>query len=517
MRDAKAGLCACCVGAIGLVLHGALATVSTPVLYNHFAALWFAALLVLAGSDVALTSVAGAARSRSRAAYFGACACACAVAAVCYAIDLRFDITAWALLQLALLAAAARSAALGSAPPAAGATSSAGMSDLHARTDQPARARPRLRACLHTSLRGAHLLLLLVLAYGSVIAAYAKGAHPAEGEVASVDAGGGRALRLHYHCVGPARGSGAPGVAGSAPPIWIASSPAHGVADFLGLQHFLSARGWRACSFDPPGFDHSSREHGAFHALQAYLPPLVRAVEGEGARVVLAAWGGGGSGVAAVAKAGSLPLAAVVFIAVSPPDLEWTAQQRARGLTDAQTEAYREAQLAARESLARTILGLAVPWGLMPAFVPLLPPPPRFHPQAKYGALRVAAWRPSMWVSQYWGIRHMRRSAPADDPLYAVGALPSAVPLAAVLCRLSGEQPCARRAPGRDLEGAACAEAKLRAGHELSEQQRLARRLDRGARLLYNTADHCSLALPVEEPKWTANAVSGALEELLSR
>mmetsp|Transcript_5156 Transcript_5156/g.15094 ORF Transcript_5156/g.15094 Transcript_5156/m.15094 type:complete len:439 (+) Transcript_5156:64-1380(+) len=370
------------MGALALLLHGALATVATPTLYNHFSALWFAALLLLAGVDLLLTVLSLPRQSSSRAAYACACAALAIAAGLCYAVDERVDICILAFLQAATFAVAAWRA-IGRSFGHAGAS---GDAELGSGKEMPqpadrAGSRPRYAACLHVAGRAVFAFLALILTYGAAVTAFSRTAFAPRGTHVRVSVAGGASLSLHYYCEDLPQGVAAARVSGEAVPrIWLTSSPAHGVVDFLGVQRFLALKGFRTCSFDPPGFDQSSRERASASELADFLPGLVRAVDGAGARVVFVAWGGGASGAVDIAKARLVDVAAVVLVYAFPPDFEWTSYQLETGVSDAETRTYRDAQLAARVGFAQVILGLAVPWGLMPVFAPLHPPSPRLLP-----------------------------------------------------------------------------------------------------------------------------------------
>ena len=312
------------------------------------------------------------------------------------------------------------------------------------------------------------------------------------------------------------------------PRLWLTSSPAHGATgDFFGLQHFLAGQGYASCAHDPPGYGSSARLRYVAVETGAYLPQLIEAIEPDGAQIALVAWGGGSSaavqlgagarGVDGNVRGRAFRIAAVVLINALPSSYEWAEAQRERGWTDAQRDAYRSASLRSRLSLTQLILSLASAWPLMPVVIPLMPPPAEYWPADRYAELRVAAWRPQLWVNQYWGLRAMVESRDEDDPLVSAAPLPRTLPLGHIVCDLSGDVPCQRGGGQPPLDDAACAAARRRADFARAQQEEMTRALQpNGARREFAHDERCSLGSPVVDfPEHTAALVSGLLAKLL--
>mmetsp|Transcript_5156 Transcript_5156/g.15095 ORF Transcript_5156/g.15095 Transcript_5156/m.15095 type:complete len:237 (+) Transcript_5156:869-1579(+) len=145
---------------------------------------------------------------------------------------------------------------------------------------------------------------------------------------------------------------------------------------------------------------------------------------------------------------------------------------------------------------------------------PFTPPPPGYFPPEAWPALRVAFWQPKLWVNQYWGLRRMAATSDDEDALVTSAPLPEDVPVGALMCKLTGSQPC-RREGGDDLVGDRCEAAKRAAAHALAEQTALARSLDSGAKLVYNTREYCALGSVLSQPGPTADGVEAALKAIL--
>lgn len=180
-------------------------------------------------------------------------------------------------------------------------------------------------------------------------------------------------ISANYYCTAPS-----PAPSSSAPTIYLATSPAHGIVDFLGLQYHLSLppHRLRSCSFDPPSFGWSVRfpasapnvtafYNDVFAALVARLEEGVATPAAEGGPMaVLAGWGAGTATVVDAARRPELAArtAAVVLLGASVPDAEFWDLQRRNNWTVDETALAKKQELTARTGLARVILALGVPW-----------------------------------------------------------------------------------------------------------------------------------------------------------
>ncbi|KAG8456884.1 hypothetical protein KFE25_005034 [Diacronema lutheri] len=389
------------LGALGIIVHGAIVAVPTPVLYNHYSSLWGAGMLWLVGVELVLLSRAldaGVPVGGATSAYFAAIGACALIYGVAYAVDTRFDNLVWGLLKALACAGAIIAVRRGARVP------------------------------LDTDALEAGTSHNLLLAAGAGVCAYAATAYPPSGVLTTVLVNGER-VAINVRCVSPPAGTPKPDVPRThLPRLWLTSSPAHGATgDFFGLQHFLAGQGYASCAHDPPGYGSSARLRYVAVETGAYLPQLIEAIEPDGAQIALVAWGGGSSaavqlgagarGVDGNVRGRAFRIAAVVLINALPSSYEWAEAQRERGWTDAQRDAYRSASLRSRLSLTQLILSLASAWPLMPVVIPLMPPPAEYWPADRYAELRVAAWRPQLWVNQYWGLRAMVESRDEDDPL----------------------------------------------------------------------------------------------------
>jgi hypothetical protein len=103
--------------------------------------------------------------------------------------------------------------------------------------------------------------------------------------------------------------------------------------------------------------------------------------------------------------------------------------------------------------LAKLILYLAIPWGLMPIFVPMSPVDPNYYPQSEWTAFRVQIWKSKSWVAQFLVIEKMRQSDDdSQDALFTSAPLPNTVPVSGVGC--ANIESCLNS--GRNLTGDEC-------------------------------------------------------------
>lgn len=532
MTSSTTGIAAVLVGAIGLMIHGSLAAVPTPVLYNHLSSLWGASMLIIAGVELFLLggtlSGDGLSRQSLLIAYHAAIGVLALVYGICYAVDTRFDNAAWGLLHAIVCAITVVAVHRTKHVEQSGGLS-AGVAALEKgipkSKDSSATRSNCVNSCAFVTIRTVRMTVMLLLTAGAAVGAFAATAFPRTGELITVLVQD-EPVTLNVRCVGPPASAPKPNIASThIPSIWLTQSAAHGATgDHVGMQHFLAEEGFRSCAFDPPGFGYSARQRLISIDMASYLPQLIEAIEPPGAEIVIVAFGGGGSAAAAlgagfadkIKSKHTFRLSGIVFANVFPSGIEWDDLARKRKLNDVQRAEARASDLRSRLSLTQLILGLASPWGLLPLFAPVTPAPLEYFPADRYAELRVAAWRPQLWVNQYWGLRRIAASNDSDDPLVSAAPLPKSMPLGHLLCSADGDLPC--KQSWRELTGDECTQAKERARFYLSRQKEMTEALqpDSSKRAFtYDGERFCSIGFGVDFPQRTARNVASLIVKML--
>jgi pimeloyl-ACP methyl ester carboxylesterase len=149
----------------------------------------------------------------------------------------------------------------------------------------------------------------------------------------------------------------------SSPTIWIESSAAHGIVDFLGLaQHLTYTHSRNFCSYDPPNFGWSERLHSDYKNYYDYFFPMLEALGRGNEDIALVGWGGGVDNVVRHAIERPDIVKGLVLLDAAPAGIEWMDAQRANNWTEAEMLRYRSSDLSGRVELAQLILSLGIPW-----------------------------------------------------------------------------------------------------------------------------------------------------------
>ncbi len=138
--------------------------------------------------------------------------------------------------------------------------------------------------------------------------------------------------------------------------------------------------------------------------------------------------GGGGEQTAWVLKNYPSTVKQSVFLEVYPSGQEFIKIGREKNFTAKQLEDYKQLDLKGRSILSGIILGLAIPWGLMPIFVPA-GRDPTYYPPEKWGEFRAQLWTSKAWITQYYGIISQSKSDFNKSPLNSFGPFSPSVPL----------------------------------------------------------------------------------------
>jgi pimeloyl-ACP methyl ester carboxylesterase len=201
--------------------------------------------------------------------------------------------------------------------------------------------------------------------------------YPPRGKFVTVSLDDGRSQTIHYLCDGPENSS--------FPVYMFEADGTHGLADFLGLQTLLRMNERRSCIWDKPGLGYSDYLYVNQNSDQTYYHNFITAM-GEQGPFIFVGWGGGGQIIYEYAAKHPEMVHSLVMLDVASDRVEWTIPSILNNFTDAQYNAYMNADLQSRYVLYSLINGLGVPWGLMGAIMN----PSNFD------------WPPELKQERYW-------------------------------------------------------------------------------------------------------------------
>ncbi|KAJ3128635.1 hypothetical protein HK098_003842 [Nowakowskiella sp. JEL0407] len=278
------------------------------------------------------------------------------------------------------------------------------------------------------------LFIVALLTAGAVSIAIAF-SFPAPGRSVSVFfEGANQNGTMQLYCTGKTNSS--------MPTTFIFSTSAHGIVDMYGLQYYLTtlkSANRRVCVNDPIGFGWSQDAfEGQFTSFEFLYNLMLQS--GEPSPWNLVGWGGGGSAITYLAAKHPSNIKTISFIETYPPGIEFNYYGVKNKLDQNALANYRNSQLASRFALVNIILSLAIPWGLMSLFVPIIPRADTYYPPNKWMEFRVQMWKSQAWISQYQGLQHIQSTPDSEDPLYKYAPIPANIAVLGVYCNLTN--PC---------------------------------------------------------------------------
>lgn len=287
----------------------------------------------------------------------------------------------------------------------------------------------RVVAWLNRTIKSVHWIFLILTATGAIVVACQE-RYPNPGTRIRITLPSGHTPAISYNCTHPANTNT------TAPTIWFESTPAHGVLDFLGVQHHLAtAHNLSSCSYDPPNYGWSDALPATTLANDTdYLPALLRALgpQERGQRRVLVGWGGGLELAVRHAVADPGATAAVVDVEGGPDGIEWLDAQRVHGWTEGQRLEYRKADIDSRISLTELILSIGLGFGLTPLVIPANRT--QYFSPDLYPAYRAQSLRNPFWAMQYYSLQQMA-AQPRESSYLATTVLPAGIKAFALLTR----------------------------------------------------------------------------------
>jgi pimeloyl-ACP methyl ester carboxylesterase len=364
----------------------------------------------------------------------------------------------------------------------------------------------RVLAVFATTLKVVTVFVTGLLCAGAIQAAIAASYKGPGKSISVLFDGANQNASLHVYCVGTTQTA--------IPTTFIVSSSAHGIVDFYGLQYYLnslSTSDRRICTLDLLGFGWSDDAMEGQFQNYAYLERLM-ASSGEPRPWNVIGWGGGGSALAYLANNHTASIKSVTFVEVYSPDIEFEYYGYQQNLLPSQIAKYKQDQLLLRASLAKLILYMAIPWGLVSIFFPINPIDPTFYPPDKWAEFRVQLWKSKSWVSQWQAIMEMSTKSSSNDPLVAYAPLPSSVAVLGVLCNSSST--CYDEFSGKNLTGTRCTDNMAQKEYQNNRKFAMINSLNSNASLVVNSDYTCSLSLPVKYPRYTASSILSLFSQI---
>ncbi|KAI9846321.1 MAG: hypothetical protein M1837_004174 [Sclerophora amabilis] len=218
------------------------------------------------------------------------------------------------------------------------------------------------------------------------------------------------------------------------PTIWFESTPAHGITDFLGVQHFLeTAHGRNSCSYDHPSFGWSQPPLKDFTNSSMYWASMLKVLGREKEPAIIAGWGGGAED--ALSHAIEMPevTKGLVIMDSSPDGIEWMDIKRNNRWTEEQMLEFRQTDLETRVASTQLLLTLGLTWGLMPVFVPV--DASIYYDTSLYPRHRAQSLKEDMWAHQYYALLTMLHG-PISTYLTST-VVPSSIPVYSLMTRNS--------------------------------------------------------------------------------
>ncbi|KAG9858366.1 hypothetical protein KCU77_g5115, partial [Aureobasidium melanogenum] len=222
------------------------------------------------------------------------------------------------------------------------------------------------------------------------------------------------------------------------PTIWFEADAAHGILDFIGVQTILAQDYNRtSCSYDPPNFGWSDNLPSSLDDFYSYFTPLLRALGQQDESRVLVGWGDGAHNALMHTLEYSDVTSKLVLMDSSPDGIEWFDAQRAKNWTEKQMLEYRQTDLQGRISLVQLILGIAIPWGLLPIFLPANSTD--YFDASLYPMYHAQSRKENMWANQYFSLKKMA-AGPIDEYLVNT-TVPEGIDVKAIMTYNAGTDP----------------------------------------------------------------------------
>ncbi|KAG9853005.1 hypothetical protein KCU98_g3234, partial [Aureobasidium melanogenum] len=168
----------------------------------------------------------------------------------------------------------------------------------------------------------------------------------------------------------------------------------------------------------------------------------------------------------------------------NPDCIEWFDAQRANNWTEKQTLEYRQTDLQGRISSMHLILGVAIPWGLLPFFIPANST--GYFDKSLYSMYSAQSKKKDLWSGQYFSLKHMA-AGPIDRYLMNT-TVPKSIDVKALMTYNAGTDPASDKFYRQEKLGM----LNHIVGKDVTDG------------VIWCSGDGCSLSFPVNMPFWTA-------------
>ena len=246
----------------------------------------------------------------------------------------------------------------------------------------------------------------------------------------------------------------------------------------------------RVCTYDPPGTGWSSEIRSDTFAYEADLFASVVQLSNEILPIDLIGWVGGGQVILKYNSKYPQNVKSLIFQSAYPPEIEFI-------YSDASTS-KRASELNARKSITSILLGLAIPWGLMPIFIS--GNQSSYVPQDRYWEYRVQLWKSKTWKGQGDGLDYMIANDGRNDLAYYNNV---SAPLTAIVCGNFGA--CQSWQSSSD-----CVKANTSFQFYLNQSLVWYQKLQPTVKVIYNPDPVCRTNLEWFDP-YIANITAGIL------
>lgn len=208
-------------------------------------------------------------------------------------------------------------------------------------------------------IRPFHAVICVLNVYGAISMTLQE-RYTVPGEIISIHLPGHGYRNVNYYCndaslIDPR----------AKPTIWFESTSAHGVLDFLGLQHFLAVNhNYSSCSYDPPNYGRSGplAEELKYHDL--YFPALLKELGKEDEQRVHTGWNGGLRYAIKAAIQDPKRTNAVIDLDATPEGIEYLNKQFQTGWNDTMVAKFRGNDLQKQINKLMLLMSIGFGWSV---------------------------------------------------------------------------------------------------------------------------------------------------------